>query len=68
MRKVGWLAFNNINVGQSLIGFHDGSVRHMKPFCFALMSFGQELDESNRHIDFDRVHAEVIKPAVNERH
>ena len=40
----------------------------MKPFCFALMSFGQKLDESNRLIDFDRVHAEVIKPAVNERH
>jgi hypothetical protein len=37
----------------------------MKPFCFILMPFGQKPDESNRLIDFDRVHTEVIEPAVN---
>lgn len=36
----------------------------MKPFCFVLMPFGQKKDESGRTIDFDRVYAEVIKPAV----
>jgi tetratricopeptide (TPR) repeat protein len=36
----------------------------MKPFCFVLMPFGQKKDESGRVIDFDRVYAEVIKPAV----
>jgi len=36
----------------------------MKPFCFVLMPFGQKKDEGGRVIDFDRVYAEVIKPAV----
>jgi tetratricopeptide (TPR) repeat protein len=37
----------------------------MKPFCFVLMPFGQKPDENNRLIDFDRVYAEIIKPAVH---
>jgi hypothetical protein len=36
----------------------------MKPFCFVLMPFGQKPDENNRLIDFDRVYAEIIEPAV----
>ena len=35
----------------------------MKPFCFVLMPFSQK-DENNRLIDFDRVYAEIIEPAV----
>ena len=36
----------------------------MKSFCFVLMPFGLKPDENNRLIDFDRVYAEIIEPAV----
>lgn len=36
----------------------------MKPFCFVLMPFGTKPDETGRSIDFDRIYAEIIEPAI----
>ena len=36
----------------------------MKPFCFVLMPFGTKPDEGGRLIDFDRVYARIIEPAI----
>src|SRR5258706_15360369 len=38
----------------------------MKAFCFVLMPFGKKKDESGRVIDFDRIYAEIIRPAVED--
>jgi hypothetical protein len=38
----------------------------MKPFCFVLMPFGKKADETGRAIDFDRIYAEIIKPAIED--
>ncbi|MDH5298489.1 MAG: DUF4071 domain-containing protein [Desulfobulbaceae bacterium] len=35
-----------------------------KPFCFVLMPFGEKPDGSGRSIDFDRIYAELIAPAI----
>ncbi len=36
----------------------------MKPFCFVLMPFGTKPDDAGRTINFDRVFAEIIAPAI----
>jgi hypothetical protein len=36
----------------------------MKPFCFVLMPFGTKPDDGGRLIDFDRVFADIIAPAI----
>ena len=38
----------------------------MKPLCFVLMPFGRKAEAGGRMVDFDRVYAEVIAPAVLE--
>ena len=38
----------------------------MKPLCFVLMPFGRKQDGTGRWIDFDRVYADLIAPAVRE--
>lgn len=36
----------------------------MKPFCFVLMPFGVKPDDGGRMIDFDRIFADIIAPAI----
>lgn len=36
----------------------------MKPLCFVLMPFGRKTDAAGRETDFDRIYAEIIKPAI----
>lgn len=36
------------------------------PLCFVLMPFGKKNDADGRTIDFDRVYAEIIRPAVED--
>ncbi|MES9995288.1 TRAFs-binding domain-containing protein [Desulfovibrio aminophilus] len=36
----------------------------MTQFCFVLMPFGLKPDESGRNIDFDRIYAEIVGPAI----
>jgi tetratricopeptide (TPR) repeat protein len=38
----------------------------VKSVCFVLMPFGRKPDASGRTIDFDRVHREIIAPAIND--
>lgn len=38
----------------------------MRPLCFVLMPFGEKSDDSGRVIDFDRIYAEMIRPAVQD--
>jgi tetratricopeptide (TPR) repeat protein len=38
----------------------------MKPLCFVLMPFGRKQDGTGRWIDFDRVYADLIAPAVRQ--
>jgi hypothetical protein len=37
----------------------------MKPLCFVLMPFGRKADPGGSTIDFDRVYADLIAPAVS---
>ena len=39
----------------------------MKPLCFILMPFGRKATPAASVIDFDRVYAELIAPAVTDR-
>src|SRR6516164_3098634 len=39
--------------------------RRMKPLCFILMPFGRKAAPAATVIDFDRIHADLIAPAVN---
>ena len=39
--------------------------RRMKPLCFILMPFGRKAAPAATLIDFDRIHADLIAPAVN---
>lgn len=40
----------------------------MKPLCFILMPFGQKPTSTGAVIDFDRVYADLIAPAVGDAH
>ena len=35
------------------------------PLCFVLMPFGQKPDPTGAMIDFDRIYAELIAPAIS---
>jgi hypothetical protein len=37
-----------------------------RPLCFVLMPFGRKMDASGRMVDFDRIHRELIAPAIDQ--
>lgn len=37
-----------------------------QPLCFVLMPFGQKADAAGRIVDFDRVYADLIAPAIEQ--
>ena len=37
-----------------------------KPLCFVLMPFGQKLDAAGQTLDFDAIHRDLIKPAIEK--
>jgi len=38
----------------------------MRPYCFVLMPFGRNIDESGRVVEFDQVYDTIIRTAVEE--